>query len=201
MSTTRSDRTAIPRTSLSRPVALALRNNVIRPDRTFFDYGCGRGGDLLRLHRLGISVSGWDPAFFPDEQRTPADIVNLGYVVNVVEDPGERAVVLAAAWALARRVLVVSARLDWEAADAAVAFQTDGIVTAKHTFQKFFTQAELRAWIERAVDRRPVASAPGIFCVFRDEADDSRSPRPRSCAKHGSPTSPNARRSSPTTRS
>ena len=172
MSATRSDRTAIRRTSLSRPAALALQDDVIRKDRTFFDYGCGRGGDLLRLHRLRIPVSGWDPAFFPDEERTPADVVNLGYVVNVVEDPHERAVVLAAAWALARKVLIVSARLDWEATDAAVDFQGDGIVTGRRTFQKFFTQEELRTWIERVLGRRTVAAAPGIFYVFRDEAEE-----------------------------
>ena len=101
MSTTHSDRTAIRRTSLSRPVALALDDGIIHPERSFFDYGCGRGDDLLRLHKLGIPVSGWDPAFFPDEARTSADVVNLGYVVNVIEDPAERVVVLAAAWELA----------------------------------------------------------------------------------------------------
>ena len=172
MSATRADRTAIRRSSLSRPVALALQDNLIHAERTFFDYGCGRGDDLLRLQKMGIAVSGWDPAFFPDEERTPADVVNLGYVVNVVEDPDDRMVVLAAAWELARRVLVVSARLDWEAADAAVDFQADGIVTGRRTFQKFFTQEELRTWIERVLRRRPVAAAPGIFYVFRDEADE-----------------------------
>ena len=96
MSTTRADRTAIRRTSLSRPVALALDDGLIHGDRTFFDYGCGRGDDLFRLHKMGIRVSGWDPAFFPDEERTQADVVNLGYVVNVIEDPDERVVVLAA---------------------------------------------------------------------------------------------------------
>ena len=169
MSTTRADRTAIRRTALSRPVALALDDGLIHEERTFFDYGCGRGDDLLRLHKIGISVSGWDPAFFPDEERLPVDVVNLGYVVNVIEDPAERVVVLR--WALARKVLIVSARLDWEATDAAVDFQGDGIVTGKRTFQKFFTQEELRQWIEQVLDRRPVAAAPGIFYVFRDEAD------------------------------
>ena len=171
MSTTRADRTAIRRTSLSRPVSCALDDGLIHQELTFFDYGCGRGDDLLRLHKMGIPVSGWDPAFFPDEERSPAHVVNLGYVVNVMEDPAERVVVLAAAWELARKVLIVSARLDWEATDAAVAFQGDGIVTGKQTFQKFFTQEELRHWIEQALDRRPVAAAPGIFYVFRDEAD------------------------------
>ncbi len=172
MSGTRADRTAIRRTSLSRPVALALQDDLIQPERTFFDYGCGRGGDLLRLQKMGIAVSGWDPAFFPDEERTPADVVNLGYVVNVIEDADDRLVVLAAAWALTRQILIVSARLDWEATDAAVDFQGDGIVTGRRTFQKFFTQEELRTWIERVLRRRPVAAAPGVFYVFRDEAEE-----------------------------
>ena len=171
MTTTRADRTAIRRSSLSRPVALALDDGVIHDERTFFDYGCGRGDDLLRLHKMGVPVSGWDPSFFPDEERQPADVVNLGYVVNVIEDPDERVVVLAAAWALARKVLIVSARLDWEAADSAVNLQGDGIVTGKRTFQKFFTQEELREWIERGLNRRPIAAAPGVFYVFRDETD------------------------------
>ena len=172
MSTTRADRTAIRRNSLSRPVALALHDGLVNSERAFFDYGCGRGDDLLRLHKMGIPVSGWDPAFFPDEDRTPADTVNLGYVANVIEDPDERAVVLAAAWRLTRKVLIVSARLDWEATDAAVDFQGDGIITGKRTFQKFFTQEELRQWIEQVVDRRPVAAAPGVFYVFRDDTDE-----------------------------
>ena len=171
MSTTRADRTAIRRTALSRPVALALDDGLIHQELTFFDYGCGRGDDLLRLHKMGIPVFGWDPAFFPDEERSPADVVNLGYVVNVIADPVERVIVLAAAWELARKVLIVSARLDWEATDAAVDFQGDGIVTGKRTFQKFFSQEELRQWIEQVLDRRPIAAAPGIFYVFRDEAD------------------------------
>ena len=102
----------------------------------------------------------------------PPDVVNLGYVINVIDDPDERTVVLAAAWQLARKVLIVSARLDWESADAAVGFQGDGIVTGKGTFQKFFTQEELRQWIEQVLNRRPVAAAPGIFYIFRAEADE-----------------------------
>ena len=171
MSTTRADRTAIRRSALSRPVAVALDDGLIHRERTFFDYGCGRGDDLLRLHKMEIPVSGWDPAFFPDEERSPADVVNLGYIVNVIEDPAERVVVLAAAWELTRKVLIVSARLDWEATDAAVNFQGDGIVTGKRTFQKFFTQEELRQWIEQVLERRPVVAAPGIFYVFRDDID------------------------------
>lgn len=171
MSTTRADRTAMRRTALSRPVAVAIDDGLISEKRTFFDYGCGRGDDLLRLYSMGISVSGWDPAFFPDEKRAPADVVNLGYVVNVIEDPAERVVVLTAAWELAKKVLIVAARLDWEATDTAADFRGDGIVTGKRTFQKFFSQEELRQWIEHALQRPAIAAAPGIFYVFRDESD------------------------------
>ena len=172
MSTTGAHKTAIQRWSLSRPVSLALDDGLLSTETTFFDYGCGRGGDLLRLHKMGVPVSGWDPAFFPDEERTPADVVNIGYVVNVIEDPEERAVALYAAWELAQKLLVVSARLEWEARTVAGSYQGDGIVTRKRTFQKFFAQDELRDWIQSSIGRSCVAAAPGIFYVFRETADE-----------------------------
>ena len=184
MSTAAPHKTAIQRWSLSRPVALALEDGLLSTKTTFFDYGCGRGGDLKRLHQMGVPVSGWDPAFFPDEDRAPADVVNLGYVVNVIEDPEERAVVLCAAWELAQKLLIVSARLDWEARTVAGDFQGDGIVTRNRTFQKFFAQDELRGWIQSTIGRSCVAAAPGVFYVFRDTAEEQvflsgRTARPR----------------------
>ena len=172
MSTAGAHKTAIQRWSLSRPVALALDDGLLSTKTTFFDYGCGRGGDLKRLHKMGVPVAGWDPAYFPDEERTPADVVNLGYVVNVIEDLEERAVALCAAWGLTQKLLIVAARLEWEARTVEGDFQGDGIVTRKRTFQKFFAQDELRDWIQRTVGRPGVAAAPGVFYVFRDTAEE-----------------------------
>jgi DNA phosphorothioation-associated putative methyltransferase len=76
-----------------------------------FDYGCGRGEDLELLSSEGIACSGWDPAFRPEAEKSPADVVNLGYVINVVEDPEERASTLRAAWELSQQALVVSAQV------------------------------------------------------------------------------------------
>ena len=92
MSTAAPHKTAIQRWSLSRPVTLALEDGLLSTKTTFYNYGCGRGGNLKRLHQVGVSISDWDPAFFPDEDRTPADVVNLGYLVNVIEDPEELAI-------------------------------------------------------------------------------------------------------------
>jgi DNA phosphorothioation-associated putative methyltransferase len=162
------------RTALSRPVALALEDGLLPEATTFFDYGCGRGGDLERLTALGYHATGWDPVHRPTEERHPADVVNLGYVANVIEDPEERRAALRGAWALAQHVLVVAARLDWEAGPATGTSYGDGIVTLRGTFQKFYTQEELRSWIDSVIGVRSVVAAPGIFYVFRDDVRAQR---------------------------
>ena len=164
-------KTAIKRVDISRPVKLALEHGLIKEGTTFFDYGCGYGYDINYLSSRGIRASGWDPAYRPDQKRAEAEVVNLGYVVNVIEDPEERAAVLKDAWSLARNLLIVSARLTTETRWAGPQFSYgDGCVTGRNTFQKFYEQHELRAWIEATIGIRSVAAAPGIFYIFRDQS-------------------------------
>ena len=163
-------RTAIRRADLSRPVRLAVQDGILDHSRTFFDYGCGHGEDVRRLRRNGFESWGWDPAHAPLEKQRHADVVNLGYVVNVIEDPRERAETLLEAWAYAERVLVVAARLGSELRANYDAY-SDGVVTNRGTFQKFYEQSELRDWLEAIVGEQGVAAAPGIFYLFRDPKD------------------------------
>lgn len=158
------------RVGLSRPMRLALEDGLIAPGTSVFDYGCGRGGDLARLAALGYECAGWDPVFRPEGERRPADVVNLGYVLNVIERAAERAETLRAAWSLARQVLVVAARLEHEAREVRGLQYEDGILTHRGTFQRFFSQDELRTFIDQTLGVRSVAAAPGVFYVFRDEA-------------------------------
>ncbi len=79
-------KTAIRRPSFSLPIKCLLRDGLLDSSRTFFDYGCGHGQDLKLLADMDIECHGWDPAFQPDAQRQPAAIVNIGYVINVIED-------------------------------------------------------------------------------------------------------------------
>src|SRR5262249_49877086 len=140
--------TAIRHVALSRPVALALDDGVLRQGRTFFDFGCGRGTDVAALRGMGFEATGWDPVHSAKTKKSSADVVNLGYVVNVIEDPEERRETLRQAWQLSATTLVVAARLDWDIkATQAMPF-ADGVITSKGTFQKFFTQSELQSWIE-----------------------------------------------------
>ena len=159
------------RGELSRPIRLALQHELLAPHRTFFDYGCGRGDDLTRLGALGYDASGWDPHHRPTAARSSADVVNLGYVVNVIEDAYEREQTLRAAWALAKSVLIVSARLEDERDEAHVAPMRDGWVTRRGTFQRFFTHDELGAWIDRVLGIQSVAAGLGTFYAFRDAGE------------------------------
>jgi DNA phosphorothioation-associated putative methyltransferase len=89
----------------------ALYDGLINPSVSVFDYGSGHGQDIALLTDQGIACTGWDPVFRPAAPRSPADVVNLGFVINVIEDPDERAATLRQAWQLCRRVLVVAAQV------------------------------------------------------------------------------------------
>lgn len=166
-------RTALTRGELSRPLRTTLADGLLPVGLTLMDYGCGHGDDVRFLEERGYECAGWDPAHAPDGPRREADIVNLGYVVNVIEDPSERREVLRRAWALTRCVLVVSARLRAETQGLVAEPFADGMLTRLRTFQKFFDQQELRAWIDQTLEATSVAAAPGIFYVFRDTAEQS----------------------------
>jgi DNA phosphorothioation-associated putative methyltransferase len=95
--------------------------------------------------------------------------VNLGFVLNVVEDRHERAETLKAAWSFARRVLVVAVMVLGKAALTSLRPYRDGHLTSRGTFQKYFGQQELRDFIEEVVGEAPLALGSGVFAVFRDK--------------------------------
>jgi DNA phosphorothioation-associated putative methyltransferase len=154
---------------LSRPVRIAVEDGVIKKKSTIFDYGCGRGGDVKLFNKLGYECNGWDPSHRTAEKCVESDVVNLGYVINVIEDPDERAETIIKAWGLAREILIVSARLiEEESSLQGYKLHSDGVVTNIGTFQKFYSQDTLRNWISQTLNENPVAAAPGVFYVFRN---------------------------------
>jgi len=162
-------KTAMSRVVFSRPIQLALEFGLIQPNCSVFDYGCGRGDDLRGLKSLGINSNGWDPTFKPEGIKILSDIVNLGYVINVIEDIEERSRVLHEAWDLTKKALLVSARLVHESKGLDLKPFGDGFITVRGTFQRFYNQHELREWINRELSVSCIAASPGIFIVFRDE--------------------------------
>jgi DNA phosphorothioation-associated putative methyltransferase len=159
---------AIVRTDLSRPVRLALELGVLEPTFSFLDYGCGHGGDVERVAALGYATSGWDPYYRSEIAPKRADIVNLGYVINVIEDQQERQDALRRAWELAQKVLIVSAQVLMANTSHIQLAYGDGIVTSRNTFQKYYEQEELKQYIDSVLQVDSVPIAPGVYLVFRD---------------------------------
>jgi DNA phosphorothioation-associated putative methyltransferase len=166
----RRHRTALQRNDLSRPMKRAISDGLITPSVSVFDYGCGRGGDLEQLSAQGIACFGWDPAFRSDAACGPADVVNLGFVINVIEQPAERAEALRKSWELARSLLIVSAQVHVSSRGRTSVPYGDGIITTRGTFQKFFDQDELKAYIENELGIEAVPAEPGIFYIFREDS-------------------------------
>jgi DNA phosphorothioation-associated putative methyltransferase len=162
-------RTAIIRRDLSQPVQMLVSHRIVTESMTVLDYGCGQGDDVAALTANGFQAFGWDPHYAPDGPRRPADIANLGFVLNVIEDRHERAETLMAAYGFARRALSVAVMSLGKYTFDGLRPYGDGYVTARGTFQKYFAQQELRDFIVQTLGEAPVAFAPGIFVVFRDK--------------------------------
>jgi DNA phosphorothioation-associated putative methyltransferase len=162
---------AIKRTELSRPVAVALEAGLITPESTFFDYGCGYGGDIERIHAIGVKSTGWDPYYCPSQPKIKADIVNLGYIINVIEDLGERRLALIQAWELTEKVLIVAAQVLINDSNYGLIVYSDGVITNRNTFQKYYQQEELKNYIDQVLEVDSIPVGLGIYFVFRNDED------------------------------
>ncbi|WP_341325801.1 DNA phosphorothioation-associated putative methyltransferase [Methylotuvimicrobium sp. KM2] len=165
--------TALSRSNLSAPMQCLARHGFLDGDLSVFDYGCGKGDDIRNLKANSISVAGWDPHYAPDQSKQEADIVNLGFVINVIEDYQERLEALIGAYRLTRQILVVSAMLFNQNALKGQPYN-DGVITQRNTFQKYYTQTELKEFLSDTLDTDAIPVAPGIFFIFKDQDAEQR---------------------------
>jgi hypothetical protein len=166
-------RTALVRYGFSAPLQTLARHGFLDGRYRLFDYGCGRGDDVRGLRENGLTAAGWDPYYAADQPIAAADIVNLGFVINVIEDFDERFQALTRAWSLAERLLVIAVMLTNQNDPRGVRFR-DGVMTQRNTFQRYYSQAEIKAYIEQALDEEPIPVAPGVLYVFRDKEAEQR---------------------------
>jgi len=162
-------RAALVRKTLSRPVRLALEAGLFTPEGSFFDYGCGYGGDVERLTNEGIYSEGWDPFYAPETPWKMAKVVNLGYVINVIEEPQERAKSLENAWSLTEEVLIVAAQILVTHSFRGMMVYGDGVITRRNTFQKYYQQEELKNYIDQTLQVDAIPVDLGIYFVFKNE--------------------------------
>ena len=168
-------KTAIARSQLSTPMQLLARHGFLDGEHSLLDYGCGRGDDLAILEEAQLPVRGWDPHYRPDGDLTaPADVVNVGFVLNVIESPLERAEALKRAFSLAEKCLSVAVMVVGKANTEGMQAYQDGYLSKRGTFQKYYTQSELLEFVSRVLGAQPITVAPGVVFVFRDELAEQR---------------------------
>jgi DNA phosphorothioation-associated putative methyltransferase len=138
------------------------------------DYGCGQGDDVRALLAGGITVTGWDPHYTPDAPLEPADVVNLGFVLNVIEEPRERVEAARRAYDLATQCLAVAVMVVGKNDTTGHRPFRDGFLTGRNTFQKYYRQEEIKELLDRALGAEAIAVAPGIFFVFKDKLLEQR---------------------------
>tara|TARA_R110002072_G_scaffold8726_3_gene43713 strand:+ start:3067 stop:4950 length:1884 start_codon:yes stop_codon:yes gene_type:complete len=165
-------KTAISRDKLSVPLFLIAQRGYLNGEYTVLDYGCGKGDDLRELEENGVECIGWDPAHRPDVDIEACDIVNLGFVINVIEDKEERAETLRRAYEYTDKLLVVSAMLGNERIYERFKSFRDGVITGRNTFQKYYAQGELQQFVETTLDDNAIALGPGVFAIFKDKLEE-----------------------------
>jgi DNA phosphorothioation-associated putative methyltransferase len=165
-------KTAIDRNQLSQPMQALARHNYLNGDYSILDYGCGKGDDVRELEAHGINVMGWDPTHRPDEKLSKHDVVNLGFVLNVIEDRPERTETLINSWKHASKLLIVSVMVAGESIISQFRPYKDGIITSRNTFQKYYSQGEIRYYIESSLSETAIAVGQGIFLIFKDKLEE-----------------------------
>jgi len=165
-------KTAIDRNNLSQPMQSLARHGYLNSEFSVLDYGCGKGDDVRELEAHGLNVIGWDPTHRPDTQLKQHDIVNLGFVLNVIEDRVERIATLKKAWQFADKMLIVSVMIAGDNIINQFKPYKDGIITSRNTFQKYYSQGEFRYYIENTLNELSTPIGQGIFLLFKDKVEE-----------------------------
>lgn len=162
--------TAIDRNRLSAPFQKLAQHGYLNGQYSLFDYGCGKGDDTREIEAHGLDINSWDPVHNSSGQRVNSDIVNLGFVLNVIEDQHERQQTLLKAWQYTDRLLMVAVMLANPGKLEQFTPYKDGVITKRNTFQKYYGQGEIRSYIEQRLKTNAVAMGQGIFAIFKDKA-------------------------------
>ena len=165
-------KTAIDRNKLSSPMQILARHGYFDGNHSVLDYGCGKGDDVRELEAHGINVAGWDPIHNPEGDLAKRDIVNLGFVINVIENINERKETLKKAFSYAKKMLVASVMVAGESVIRQFTPYKDGVITSRNTFQRYYTQSEFKEYLEDSLGQSAIAVGQGIFLIFKDKLEE-----------------------------
>ena len=165
-------KTAIDRNRLSAPMQVAAKHGYLDGNFSILDYGCGKGDDIRELEAHDVDCVGWDPVYQPENDLENCDIVNLGFVLNVIEDKAEREETLTRAFEYADKFLIASVMIAGDSVISQFKPYKDGVITSRNTFQKYFGQSEFKYYLETTLNEDVIAVGQGIFIIFKDKIEE-----------------------------
>jgi len=154
-------RTALKRKKPSRPAVdfiLSGPMGEVRPHAFVLDWGCGKGRDVDWYNNLGLDSKGYDPYWRPlmayKSPEPKFNYITCFYVLNVIPTKRERAeTIKQAVGHLAKDgKMFIAVRSKTEVDYAAKKWKKfrDGYKTSRDTFQRGFTNEELKAIVKKA---------------------------------------------------
>ncbi|OQW90348.1 MAG: hypothetical protein BWK79_20125 [Beggiatoa sp. IS2] len=154
----------IKRARLSSPIRMLRDMGFLDGRYSVFDYGCGRGDDVIAMREMGVDANGFDVKFFSDNPLFEADIVNLGFVINVIPNKKDRTL---NAFKLARKFLIISVP-RYESVNSRRNYTrfNDGYITTR-TFQMHYVGQEVQNYILSVLKSTPYKTETGIFIVAK----------------------------------
>ena len=128
---------------------------------------------LLRLAPVESLPAGGIRTICPMRRSSLQELSILGSLsVNVIEDPAERVEAITKAFGLARTVMSIGVMLY--SGDPPGKRYRDGFLTSRNTFQKYFSQSELKDYIEQALQRDAFMVGPGVAFVYANAETEQR---------------------------
>jgi DNA phosphorothioation-associated putative methyltransferase len=88
--------------------------------------------------------------------------------LNVIDEREERNETLKAAWGYADKMLIASVMVAGESVIRQFKPYKDGVITKINTFQKYYSQSEIRSYLESTLGSIAIAVGQGIFVLFKD---------------------------------
>lgn len=117
----------------------------LKKNNTILDYGAGRGKDVTHLKNEGFKVKAFDPNIKGiDKPPKKTDVVLNSYVLNTVR-PNERNKIIKDISKKTRKKAYITVRRKGGSGKPT----SDGILTKKKTFQKYYTPDELLHYSKR----------------------------------------------------
>ena len=132
----------------SKSVPLKMFEKELIKGESIYEFGAGKGGDMVHLCSIGHNVTACDPnTTLGNCKVKKSDVVINNYVINTVRPPLRKIIMQDIADSTINRAYISARRVIKIAGKSTPS--DDGILTGANTFQKSFKPLELKEYGEK----------------------------------------------------